>query len=152
MARAGLRGSPELRARLRAIKLSFKPIGKSWADETARRAKVYAPRRTGKGMKSIRRKNATQRKATVYGIWYLRFVDRGTKPHTIRPKSASGSQRGGKGTARMLRFQTGGQTIFAKQVRHPGIRRRMFALRASREALRRHPMAQTLIDEWNKAA
>lgn len=32
-----LKGSRELRARLRAIKTVFKPVGRQWTDETTRR-------------------------------------------------------------------------------------------------------------------
>src|SRR5512134_2844121 len=114
MARGGLKGTPELRARLRAIKTAFKPIGREWADTTAKLAKASAPVRTGKGKRSIRRKHASMRRASVQAIWYMRFVDRGAKPHIIRPKSLSGSRRGGAGSARSLRFEAGGRTIFSK--------------------------------------
>lgn len=40
---------------------------------------------------------------------YARFVADGTRPHTIRPR-----------TARALRFQVGGKTVFAMRVNHPG--------------------------------
>lgn len=40
-----------------------------------------------------------------YGV----FVEFGTRPHIIRPK-----------TARVLRFKVNGQYVYARQVRHPG--------------------------------
>lgn len=38
------------------------------------------------------------------------FMEEGTKPYTIRPKNK-----------KVLRFTAGGDTIFTKQVNHPGI-------------------------------
>jgi hypothetical protein len=149
---AGLRGTREFKARLRAVRKAFKPVGRAWADETVRLAKPQAPVRTGKGRRSIRRRNANQKRATVVAAWYMRFQDRGAKPHVIRPKSVSGSKRGGVGTARSLRFEAGGRTIFARKVNHPGIRARLFATRAAQAALRRSHLADVLIDEWNRAA
>lgn len=136
-----LKGGPELRARLRAIKLSFKPVGREWADETAKVMRTIAPSDTGKGKQTIRRKNATQRRATVAAIYYLGIVDKGSRPHDITAKPG-----------KTLAFRVGGRTVFAKKVHQRGLRGRQFAIRASREALRRHPMAQSLIDQWNRAA
>ena len=81
-----LKGAPELRARLRAIKLAFKPIGKSWATDTAAYAKGHVPRRTGRLQQSIRVRNASQKRATVVGHFSANFVDAGTKAHDETPK------------------------------------------------------------------
>lgn len=136
-----LKGGPELRKRLKAIKVAFKPIGRSWADETAREARSRVPVRTGNLQRSIRRRNATLRRATVVGHYSANFVDAGTKAHVIRPKRA-----------KRLRFTSGGNTIFAKKVNHPRVRARPFKKESARAALRKHPMAETLIDQWNRAA
>lgn len=52
------------------------------------------------------------------------YVIKGTAPHIIRPRRA-----------RALRFQAGGQTVYAKVVHHPGIAANDFLGRALREAL-----------------
>lgn len=136
-----LKGGPELRARLRALKLAFKPVGRQWADETARLARAYVPVRTGRLQRSIRRKNATQTKATVFAHYTGVFVDRGTKAHDEVPRRASS-----------LVFQAGGQTIFAKKVHKPRTQPNRFAARAAHEAFERSPLAEELIREWNRAA
>jgi hypothetical protein len=41
------------------------------------------------------------------------FFEKGTKPHEIRPKNK-----------KSLRFTSGGETIFAKKVNHPGMKAR----------------------------
>jgi hypothetical protein len=137
-----LKGSRELRARLRAIKLTFKPAGKDWADETARVAKTMVPSKTGRLRGSIRRRNATQRKATVVAHYTAYFIDKGTKRHAI-PKKAGG---------KVLRFERGGNTIFSRKVDHPRTAARPFRERAAREGLRRRPLAGQMIREWNDAA
>lgn len=136
-----LKGSPELKARLRAIKLTFKPVGKAWADTTAREAKRRIPKRTGFTAASIRRRNATQKKATVVGSFVANFIDAGTKAHDIKPKRAKG-----------LYFTTGGRTIFAKKVHHRATKARPFKRAAALEGLRQNPMAVELVKQWNEAA
>lgn len=136
-----LKGSAEFKARLRATKLMFKTAGRDWADATARAARPMIPQRTGETRRSVRRRNATQRKATVVGKYVAYFIDAGPKPHTIAAK------RG-----RMLRFEANGNTVFARRVHHRGYAARPFRARAAREGLRREPLAEHLIDAWNKAA
>jgi hypothetical protein len=130
-----LKGSPQLLARLKALKLAFKPMGRDWATDTARSAERSAPRR------SVRVKSATQRRAVVNAIWYAKFVNRGTAPHTIKPK------RGG-----FLIFNAGGRTIFARSVNHRGNRGTRFVDKAAHAALARHVDKDALIDAWNRAA
>jgi len=136
-----LKGSPELRARLRAIKLTFKPAGRDWADDTVRIMKPLVPTRTGLSRASIRRRNATQRKATVVGSYILYFLDHGTKAHDERPRKA-----------RALRFQRGQNTVFSRRIHKRATSGRHFRERAAREALRRNPLAKSLVDQWNSAA
>jgi len=45
----------------------------------------------------------------IYMPMYGYFVDVGTLPHIIEPKNA-----------KALKFKSGGKTVFAKSVRHPG--------------------------------
>lgn len=52
------------------------------------------------------------------------FVIHGTSPHIIRPRRA-----------RALRFQSGGQTVFATVVHHPGNRAHDFLTQAMRDVL-----------------
>lgn len=136
-----LKGSRELRARLKAAGLMFKPYGKQWADTTAEEARRRVPVDTGRLKKSIRRKNATQRRATVVGAYWANFVDAGSKEHDIKARKAP-----------RLIFQAGGRTIFAKKVHKQRIAARPFKRDAALAALRKHPMSETLIAEWNRAA
>jgi HK97 gp10 family phage protein len=47
---------------------------------------------------------------------YAAYVEFGTRPHEIRPKQAGG----------VLRFQMGGQTVYAQVVNHPGTKAQPF--------------------------
>ena len=137
-----LRGGRELRARLKAIGLSFKPAGRKWADDTARLAKSRVPVRSGRLRQSIRRRNASQKRATVVAHYTAFFVDKGPKPHEIRPKRRKGLVFEGRG----------GRTIFAPKVFHRGYAGRPFRREAAIEALKRNPMAEEAIRAWNRAA
>jgi hypothetical protein len=71
----------------------------------------------------------------VVGAHYTAyFIDAGVKPHSM-------AKRGGKGQDR---------TVFAKK--HPGYKARPFRAYIAHESLRRNPMAETLIEEWNRSA
>lgn len=140
-----LKGSPELRARLKGIRQVFKPVGRDWADATAdaarRRIRSVGAVATGRTVDSIRRRNASQRKATVVGHYPVNFIDAGVKAHDIRPKRAS-----------MLRFDVGGRTVFARKVHKRAIPARPFKKEAARDGLRETNLRSRLIDLWNKAA
>jgi hypothetical protein len=135
-----LRGSPQLRARLRAIGQTFKPLGKAWGEEDVRQNRQDVPKKTGKTAASFRVRNATQRKVVVVGSYVSYFLDHGTKAHSEAPRKANA-----------LRFESGGNTIFARKVNKRATSGSHFRQRAAREALRRNPMAAELIRQWNSA-
>lgn len=138
---AKLKGTDDLRKRLRAIGQTFKPLGRKWGRETVALSRPQIPVVTGKTRRSLRVRHANMKRATVYGSFVAGIIDRGAQPHTIKAKRAP-----------RLVFQAGGRTIFARSVHHRGVRGKRYASRAGREALRRVGMAQALVDQWNKAA
>ncbi len=143
-----LQGADELRARLKAIRSGvFKPVGKDWADETAKIARSKVPNRntrwsTGRLHDSIRRKSATMKKAVVVAHYSAYFVDAGVKPHMMTPRKATLARHARQGT------------IFARKSRkmHPGYRARPFRASSAREALRKHPVLDRVTAAWNEAA
>jgi hypothetical protein len=144
--RLDLQGARELRARLKAMRQIFKPIGREWADATAtsakRRIQAAGAVDTGKTVGSIRRRNASQRKATVVGHYPINFIDAGTRAHDIVPKKA-----------RMLRFEDrGGRTVFARKVHKRAQPARPFKAAAARDGLRDTNLRERLIELWNRAA
>ena len=98
------------------------------ARQVVNRAKVLAPVDTGRLRASIRadppRIFSLRGSVTVGSdVEYSGYVNDGTRPHTIRPRRTGG----------VLRFQVGGQVVFARVVNHPGTRARPFLDRALRE-------------------
>lgn len=136
-----LRGSRELRARLKAIRQVFKPAGREWADFTAAEAKRRIPVATGKTRASIRRRNASQKKATVVGNYPINFIDAGTVAHDIKPKRVSA-----------LKFDAGGQTVFARKVHKRAYPARPFKKASAEAGLRQVDILADLIELWNRAA
>lgn len=134
-------GATQLRARLKAIKLSFKPIGRKWAETTVNEMRPDAPRKTGKGVRTIRVRNASMTRATVSAVYYMSILDKGSQAHDITPR------RG-----KLLRFEAKGRVVFARRTHIPARSGMHFASKAANEALRQNPMAEVLIDQWNKAA
>lgn len=136
-----LRGGRELRARLRAIKTVFKPVGRRWADETTKLARSRVKVVTGKTRATIRRKNASMTRASVEAKGGARFLEAGTVPHVIKARRV--------GT---MKFNVGGRPVFAKRVSHPGSRKQPFLRRSGADALEKIDMLRDLVDLWNKAA
>jgi hypothetical protein len=136
-----LKGAPELKARLNAVRTTFKGYGRTWADDTASEMRRRVPVRTGHLRSSIRRRNATQKRAVVVGDYTANFVDAGSKAHDIKPKNRP-----------FLAFDGRNGPVFAKKVHKERIGPRRFKRPAALAALRKHPIRQTMIDLWNRAA
>ncbi|RLI09368.1 hypothetical protein DRO32_00780, partial [Candidatus Bathyarchaeota archaeon] len=83
-----------------------------------------APRRSGALARSVGSEVRGSRALVGVRARYAPFLEWGTRPHEIRPRSA-----------RALRFPMGGRLVFARRVLHPGIKPRFFVLSAL-EALR----------------
>jgi phage gpG-like protein len=95
------------------------------ARQVANRAKILTPVDTGRLRSSIKH-NVTGDRATIEtNVSYAPYVHDGTRPHVIRPRRRQA-----------LRFNVGGQTVFARIVNHPGTRARPFLVRALREIAR----------------
>jgi regulation of enolase protein 1 (concanavalin A-like superfamily) len=126
-----LRGGKELRARIKAVSVVFKPYAKKWAKEAVTVGKPRVPVRTGRLQNSIRVKSVTQYKATVAGHYTAYFIDAGAR-------YASKSRKGRN-------------TIFHAK---SGFRMQPRPFRAymAHEALRRVGPRDEVIRAWNDAA
>lgn len=90
------------------------------AQEMELDAKRNAPLVTGKlrqSIKAIKVDKLTYKiAANTTGLApYAQFIEYGTVPHKIRPKNA-----------KALKFKVGGETVFAKEVNHPGTKAKPF--------------------------
>jgi hypothetical protein len=90
------------------------------------RAKVLAPVDTGRLRGSIKTKRTLSIRGPQYTVYtnvtYAPYVENGTRPHVIRPK-----------TKKALRFKIGGNIVIVAKVNHPGTRAQPFLGRAVRE-------------------
>ncbi len=136
---SGLRGGAEFRARLKAIQQSFKPLGREWADKTVPIAKRLVPVASGRTQKSIRRQNASLRKASVVAGAAASYIELGYPPHTIEAKEGS------------LSFKAGGAVRFAKRVTHPAARGKPFLRPAAQQAFKEMDGLGHVIKAWNNA-
>jgi len=80
-----------------------------------REIKSRASVRTGRLVRSIYAAKTGDLSAKVgVGVYYAVYVEYGTRPHIIRAHG------------RALRFEVGGKVVFAKYVRHPGMKPQYF--------------------------
>lgn len=139
----GLRGGPELLARLAALDGTFRVVGSRWQREAIDAGKPRIPTDTGNTRRSLRAgglgqgRGRARLQARVVGSHVAYFIDSGVRPH-------------GPKHARVLAWKGSQGTIFARRV--SGYRKRPFRARMAREGIKRTPMAQSLIDQWNGAA
>jgi hypothetical protein len=113
---------------------AFGPIAFRWTTEDRQRSqsRVHSP--TGRLRRSFRG-SATARAGLVFADYRVIFQDRGTKAH-------------GPKRAKVMSWQDGQQTVFAKRVK--GVRKRPFLRKSATEALRATPMAAEVIKAWNQ--
>ena len=135
-----LKGSREFKARLRAIKLAFKPAGRAWGIDAVAELRARTKKKTGATARSYRIRNNTQRKTTVVGSFVADFLDAGTQAHDEVPKRA-----------KSLVFTSGGRTIFAKKVHKPRTAGHHFKRAAAMKALEKNPVTVEVVRQWNEA-
>ena len=151
---AEIRGIPQLRARIEAITPDAKLL-RTIALSAVREQKLLAPRKTGNLGRSIHIGAVTPTRAeTIASADYAIHVERGTRPHEIRPRNrkalrwaADGSQARLTGSPR-----SGGRVRFAKRVQHPGTRAQPFMVPGAQKAVEGAGLKATVIAAWNEAA
>lgn len=128
-----LRGLRELRALLGGFSAEVGGGAEAAAEELARlflaEARSRAPVLTGALRESIRlSRQGAASFAVEASAPYSGYVEYGSGPHVIEPVRA-----------RALRFTVGGETVFAKRVKHPGSSPRPYWRPALSEARREAP-------------
>ena len=151
---AEIRGIPQLRARIEAITPN-RELLRTIALSAVREQKLLAPRKTGNLGRSIHIGAVTPTRAeTIASASYAAYVERGTRPHEIRPRNrkalrwaASAADARLTGTPR-----TGGRVRFAKRVQHPGTRAQPFMVPGARKAVEGAGLKNVVVTAWNSAA
>jgi len=134
-------GAKEMRARLRAMRKVWKPVGRTWRDEAVMLIRPQIP--TGKTRRSVQRGRVTTKRAEVKSkrLYIIRFLDQGTKPHDVAPRRMQA-----------LKFAVGGNTVFARKARVRGIRGRHFREEQAERAFEKTDVLGQLTKLWNDAA
>lgn len=154
-----IEGYRPLQARLSAIG-DTRVIARELGLNTVRYAKLGVARKTATTARSIRLAQVTETSATVTVGGAGAFLERGTRPHIIRPRNAKALRFPAKGVPTTLagRVRSGSARklgnaayVFARFVRHPGTKAQPFLIPAARKAAEVVGITR-LIERWNEAA
>ena len=151
---ASISGVPQLRARIEAIKPNEKLL-RTIALSAVREQKILVPRKTGNLGRTIHLGAVTPTRAeTIASASYAGYVERGTRPHTIRPRNRKALRfPADAGSARLSGSpRTGGRVRFAKRVQHPGTRAQPFMVPGAQRAVEGAGLKATVVSAWNAAA
>jgi hypothetical protein len=146
-------GADKLRRRLDAIE-NGRPILQTIQLRAVAEAKSLVPRKTGHTARTIAPGGIGDRYAIVQAAGAAPYLEFGTRPHIIRPRTkgmlswpANGSGRRLSGRART----NSGRRIFARVVHHPGTKPQPFLLPGAIAAVRSVGI-ESIVDAWNDAA
>jgi hypothetical protein len=147
-----VKGIPQLRARLEAIKPNPQMM-RNLALSAVREQKLLVPRKTGNLGRSIVLGRVTSTMAeTVATANYAAFVELGTRPHTIVPRQRKALRFAAGGNATLSgRPRAGSSVIFTKRVRHPGTRAQPYMVPGAKRAVERLGV-ESIVKQWNDAA
>jgi hypothetical protein len=112
-------------------------------------------RRTGFAGRTITTEGVTATQAATVARSYAVYLDRGTRPHVIRPNkakvlawAASGSGRRATGATRK---GYKGAMVFARAVHHPGTKPYPFMVPGAERAVAQSGLADKIVAAWNAA-
>lgn len=145
-------GTKALQRRLHAIQKN-PPVLREIQIRAVREAKLRVARKTGHTARTIAPGDLTPTFAIVQAAGAAPFLEFGTRPHTIVPRSKKvlSWTQGKRLSGRNRTGRAAGGRVFAKKVRHPGTRPQPFLLPAAVEAVKQVGI-QPIIDAWNDAA
>lgn len=155
---AEITGGDALNKRLSAISDTRKLLQKLQT-ETAANAKRLVPRKTGNLGRSIVPGYLSARDALVVArAGYAAAVEKGTRPHEIRPRNkqalrfpARGVSTTLGGRVRSAAARQPGAYAFATLVHHPGTRAQPFMLPGAQKAVKDNGV-DVIVELWNGAA
>ena len=135
--------------RLRALG-ETQPVLRTLQIDTVAEAKLLVPRRTGHLGRSIVPGTLTPTHAQVEARTpYAVYVERGTRPHIIRPRKAKALAWGGVRRLSGALARGSAPTHFAKIVHHPGTRPHPYLLPGAVKAVGH--IKDALVRVWNSA-
>ncbi len=151
---ASVSGISQLQSRIEAIKPDAALLRRI-ALSAVREQKLLAPRKTGNLGRTIHLGAVTPTRAeTIASASYAAYVERGTRPHVIRPRNRKALRWAANGASARLSGspRSGGAVRFAKRVNHPGTRAQPFMLPGAIKAVEGAGLKATVEASWNEAA
>jgi hypothetical protein len=151
---AEIRGIPQLRARIEAITPNAGLLRKV-ALLAVREQKLLAPRKTGNLARTIHLGAVTPTRAeTIASADYAAYVERGTRPHEIRPRNRKALRWAADGASARLSGtpRSGGRVRFAKRVMHPGTRAQPFMVPGAQKAVEGAGLKAAVVKAGDDAA
>lgn len=148
-----LEGQAQLIRRLNSIKKS-RPLLRQIQLRATAEAKKRVARKTGHTARTIMPGALTDDHTIVTAAGAARYLERGTRPHIIRPRKAGSLSWPANASGRRLsgRARTNaGRRIFAKVVHHPGTKAQPFLLPGAIAAVKSVGIAP-IVKAWNDAA
>jgi hypothetical protein len=157
MANVVVSGIPQLERRLAAIdpRTGGSAFMQRLGLSTVREAKLLVPRRTGNLGRSIHISSLSPQSVTVEAsAGYAAFVEMGTRPHEITPRTKLALRfAASPGGARLSGTpRSGAPVVFAKRVHHPGTRPHPYLLPGAEAAVAKSGLADEIVARWNGAA
>lgn len=158
MATESIQGIAALQKRMKALG-ETEPVMRWLQLATIAEAQKLVPRKTGNLARSIHPGSVSKTEAQVIASAnYAGYVEKGTKPHIIRPKKGKALRWPAKGAAVRLSgratvaTQRAGNFAFATLVHHPGTKPQPFLRLGAVHAVEKSGLKDILIGLWNKAA
>jgi hypothetical protein len=151
-----LKGASQLSARLKAMSKT-EVLMRDIVIHGVREAKLLSPRQTSNLSRTIRPGHVTAKSGEIMAggtskVGYARYVELGTRPHIIRPKTQGGVLAWGGQRRLSGSLRSGSRpTMFAKSVRHPGTKAQPFLQPGLQKAVRDVGL-KALVRLWNDAA
>ena len=107
-----------------ALESGLEGLLRSFAERVVEAARSKAPKRTGYLASQISSVVEGDSAAIYAKAPYSAYVEFGTRPHLIQPRRA-----------KALRFEVGGEEVFATRVQHPGTAPQPYLFPAAYEAI-----------------
>lgn len=119
-----------------------------------REYKLNVARKTGNTGRSAHIASAGPTAVRVVAGGAARYLEEGTRPHVIRPRTKKALRWGATASDRRLsgRVRTNGNARFAKEVHHPGTKARPVMKQSVQTAVRQSNLSEVIVTVWDEAA
>jgi hypothetical protein len=147
-----IQGYEALQARFKRLGHVDKPLLRLLGTAGVREAKARVPRKTANLSRNIGSEVVGGFSVRLYArASYAEAVEKGTRPHIIRPKNKRALRfAAGPGGARLSgSARKGADVVFARVVHHPGTKPHPFLLPGAQAAIEGSGLAKEIVAVWD---